>query len=452
MKNLIKQLSMLLPIISFSAYAEVPRVDPEWINPEDRIHSESLIPWGASAKLDKMVTGIFSSMRESIEAGPKKESDLISNPKMPNWTPWHLEVFTTELSVLNSGPLGLLTGKGSPTAIAYWRRQGAKPANFNKNKEFADSEVHSVPTANLDEVYDENSLQAELAPMINAAMATGKIKDEAAFRSNLTLAALDFYKLANAVNTNPGMNWWVSALRFDLIVAASGKLVPAPLPLSTVGGEVRIRFDWKRLMKKTPAKANFLSSDLDKAQESFVTLVSSISQDLEQAMTDKLEKKGLQPYTMRIGLGFSAGGNVGIAKSSAQAVAQIYFSRDQQAPKVYPRNNFVAKFVDSYPLIEDINESHLKYAKDHQIAFTVDSDSDQAKAIYQVNRKQFQNGLKKAFKMASFFAKAGQKAESNKWKLYQMKTGLDLSLAGTTGVVTLTGSTTAELAFYNMNF
>lgn len=470
MKNLMKHLSPFLFLVTFSASAEIPYVNPDWIqNPEDNMQAKSLIPWGTNAKLEKMVTGIFSSMRESIEEGPKKESHLNNNPNIPNWTPWHLEAFTTELSVLDSGAIGLLSERGNLTAIAFWRRQGPKTnkvTTFTGNEDTSGLEEGPIPSVNLDEVYDENSLTVELAPMINAALSTGKIKNEEAFRANVALAAIDFYKLTSSVSENPGMKWWVSALRLDLAVAASGKLIT--LPLASVGGEVRIRFDWRRLMKNKPAQfitknfnhSSFLSNDLDKTQSSFVSLVSNLSKDLELSIPVKLEEKGLKPYTMRIGIGLTVAGNVGIARASAQAIAQVYFSRNQAAPRVYPRLTFIKALsdsainsnVESYSVIEGFNEKHIEYAKNNQIPFTIENNLVKPNVIYQVNRNEFKKGLKKAFDITDFFAKAGQKAESKKWKLFQMKTSLDLSLSGTVGVTTLTGLTTAELSLYNMNF
>jgi hypothetical protein len=296
--------------------------------------------------------------------------------------------------------------------------------------------------------------------MIKASLSTGKIKDEFEFRKNVEQAATEFYTLTNKVDTNPGLGWWISGLRFDLIVAASGKLAPAPV--ISVGGEVRLRFDWKRISRNKPVFAlsnkttgsGLFLGDFSKTQSEFQKFILSMSTDLDQAFSANYSTKGFKPYNLRVGLGFSASGNVGVAKASATAFAQVNFSRDQQAPKINPRNlSLTTAQLAQSPLFiieQNPNENHIQYAKSNQISFEMNA--DKTVASYQVEHEKFRKGLMKAVKMGRFFASAGNKADSAKWKLYQLKTSFDLSISGTAIFTTFSGIKTAEMSFYNMNF
>lgn len=468
MSQIIVKIALLITcLIHSSAQAEVPQLPEDWyVAPEDASTNATApsffftLPWTKQGKMERLVKSILEVNRSSVELASGRRSYVapVKNT-MPNWTPWHLEAFTTELSVVGSGLIGILTGKGTATTLAYWRKK-PEPKVATKNQPLVDNEIDSLPTLNAENVYDDKSLKNEIEPMVRAALSTGKIKDEASFRQNAEMAAGEFFNLVSGLQVDPGFKWWVSGVRIEFSVSASGKLTPA-VPLATVGGDVRVRFDWKRLARKNASGALKLrntsagvfgitgSQSQSDLQRNLQSLVAILAQDLSATFDDGFDSKGFRPYSFRVGLGFSASGNIGVAKSSATAIASVAFSRDVRDP-AQP----VARLVsDSDPLLlieQNPSESHLLYATNNLIPFSLEG--NRSRAVYSIDRGNFRKGLRKAVKMANFFVAAGSKVGSRKWNLYQIKTGFEFSITGDIGLVKYSGVTTAEMAFYNMNF
>lgn len=457
----VKIILALIFFVQLAAHAEVPQLPEDWYtNPED---AESwaapgffpTLPWTKKAKMEKMVKSIYEVNRTAVENASEKQSFATPLNPIPNWTPWHLEAFTTELSVMSSGLIGVLTGKGTATAQAYWRKRERISGN---TKPLIEEEANSLPTLNMDNVDDSKTLQTEIEPMVKSALATGKIKDETVFRRNMESAATEFFNMVNGIQDNPGSQWWVSGMRIEFSVSASGQLTPA-VPVVSVGGDVRVRFDWRRLARKNTnrllktsnSSLSFLgfAGSRNKLQGKLQDLVNSLSDDLSMTFNEKFKTKGFKPYGFRLAIGFSASGNVGIAKSSAAAVASIAFSADASDPA-----KAVVKLAsDTNPVLlieKNPSEKHLQFAANNLIPYSLEA--NKTRAVYSLDRNNFRKGLRKAVKMANFFVTAGNNAGSKKWKLYQMKTGFEFSLTGTVGLVKYSGSSSAEMAFYNMNF
>ncbi|MGZ3774777.1 MAG: hypothetical protein ACXVCY_13210 [Pseudobdellovibrionaceae bacterium] len=447
-----KLILVLIFLAQVSAQAEVPQIPEDWYtNPEDGTAKVTAsffptLPWSKKGKMENLVKSIFEVNRSSVEtAMDKQTTPATGSSTIPNWTPWHLESFTTELSVVSSGLIGVLTGKGTATALAYWRRAAEKTA---APKNFAENENDSVPTLAAENISDDSSLKKEMEPIIKSALATGKIKDEGSFRRNMESAAVDFYNLVTGLEQTQDLKWFVSGFRVEFSVSASGTLTPA-VPITSVGGDVRVRFDWKRLAHKNQSAKFAFSKTQNKLQLSLQDLVTNLAQDFGAAFDEDSQMKGFKPYLLRIGLGFTASGTVGVAKSSASAVAYLTLSQNVKDPA----SSVVRLVPSAAPLLlieQNPSQAHLDFAANNFIP--VATDAKRAQAVYSIDRGNFRKGLKKAIKMSHFFVAAGSKADSKKWKLYQMKTSFEFSITGTVGLVKYGGASSADMAFYNMNF
>lgn len=445
----------MFSLFSFFAQAENTNLPQEWyINPEDQeehqLQPMLKLPWTKKAKMEKLVKTIYQTNRASVEGASKNKSTVTGNKDIPNWTPWHLEAFTTELAVMNSGLIGVLTGKGTATVQAYWRKQEPKTTKSieEKHSTMLFEENDAFDSLNAEEISNEDSFTRELEPIIKSVLSTKKVKDELAFRRNIETAAHDFMDLINSFQTETKSKWWVSGVRLEFSVSASGKLVPAA-PVVSVGGDVRVRFSWKRIKQKnsiaklTPRQ---VKSPLQNKIQNFVT---TLTRDLDEALDENLD--GFKPYAFRIGLGFTASGNVGIAKSSASAIASVSFATDVKAPVVRSKPMDASAAISPLLLVENKpSDRHIQFATNNAIPFSLEKNN--ARAVFTIDNGKFKNGLKKAVKMASLFVKAGKSASSAKWKLYQIKTGFDLSITGDVGLAKYGGVTSAELAFYNIEF
>ena len=252
-----------------------PQLPHDWYQlPEDVSSPERLsIKEDTSedpGKLAPVIEKIFDTTGKSVDRAIP-----------PQQTPWHLEYFTTDLSVTAQGLLGLLTLKGTPAIQAFWRHQAAPPAQ------------------SLDTSYDGMVTQFQagdnpVEPLIQAVLATGKFKKPGLLRRHLQDAATQFQAFVEVLEHSSGSSWWVSGFRVDLLVDASGTLLPVG---TTVGGDLRLRFEWKRSLTMYP-----VSRSVSPDQVSLRQFVSSMEHSLEDVSAEASDPKGFEAYTFRVGI------------------------------------------------------------------------------------------------------------------------------------------------------
>src|SRR5581483_5441645 len=128
---------------------------------------------------------------------------------------------------------------------------------------------------------------------------------------------------------------------------------------------------------------------------------------------------GFEPYLMRVGVGFTEKGTLGIATAQGTILGQVYFSRDAKKPVVHP--------------------------------------SPSPKPLAKSDDVDFKKGLEKAFHIAGIFARGARGAEqgaaraSRHWKLCELRTSFDATMTGALGAATVGGQGSTEVDFYNMN-
>jgi hypothetical protein len=429
-----------------------PNVPGDWYQaPEDRgaeQKRDGAPEEGASEahlkSLEGSVDHILNANSEALE-----EAQLASQavpPGMPaDWVPWHAEIFTTDLTLSAKGLIGALLTKGQATVRAYWRKQGPAPIAAMESLDAPANE----PSITIQEETSVQGIMEQIDPLIRASAAAGKIKDTPELRQQLLGTAMEFQSVAKAISeTGTDDPWWVSRYRLDLTVDASGSVAPAV----KVGGEVRFRFEWHRIKKHQHVAHGMLASAqqqlLNRNLENFVR---AISQDLEASFGD-LKKKGFQAHTMRMGIGVSAKGNIGVVKGNAGLVGQIYFTHSCSRPVV--RRIEAVSHEPLYIIERDPSEQHLKYAASHAIPYHIQGGVEKAidEVVYKVDRANFRKGLKKAASIAEFFADRAARAKSGNWKIYELRTAFDSSVSGDLELVTIGGNVTAQVAFFNQNF
>ena len=159
-----------------------------------------------------------------------------------------------------------------------------------------------------------------------------------------------------------------------------------------------------------------------------------------------------------VGIGMTAKGNIGVAKGAAGIVGQMYFARNVKRPVVRPQSfddeenlSTPILMIERKPTIQ-----HVLFARQNQIPVqvsTLSSHSPLEEAVYQIDRKVFRKGLKKAAKISRFFAeRAASSQKSSGWKVYEIRTAFDASISGALDLVTLAGAVTAEIYAFNENF
>jgi hypothetical protein len=426
-----------------------PAVPSDWhVLPENLPAGEIPVAESESeteARLAPSLDAFFESTGEALDGTTEAPGTrALGVPK--DLAPWHAEYFMTDLGLTASGRIGALVLKGSPAVNVYWRKKPAQaPA---PDAEPVPAPADALPSAAIDAQATPEDIARELEPSVRAALASGRIDDEGALRRSLLESALELQSLGRALGANPGLGWWPTRVRLDLIAEASGKVLPAPVV--NVGGEARFRLEWHRIMRAAPAGGGPRPAPaLTERGERFRELVSTLALDLEALSeeTDKLE--GFKAYSFRVGIGASAGAKLGIVKGSASLLAIVYFGRDVAKPKISPKDALRLAAPATIPLIVDQpSDSGLRFAAARGIGF----ERSGRDAVFAVDREQFRKGLRKAAKLGRFFAKRAKKAKGGSWRIYEMRTGFDMSVTGTVGLVDLGGLATSEINFYNMGF
>jgi hypothetical protein len=426
--------------------------------------SESDITAKDEVRIAPVADDIADATAGALEDTQKPPSFLSTSlgPVKSDRVPWHMEYLMTDLSVSVSGVLGSLVMKGSPAITFIWRKQSPHATHS-----FLSAPMVSAPSAtdvpaelSITSETSEHEMTMQLEPAIRMALSTGRVKDEKKLRGNLQVAARDFQSLASGIGQNPGREWWVSRLRLDLTVEATGAVTPT----IGVGGDLRFRFEWHRIMKAgspPPATAPKLAMLGSIKGSSLNEFISSMSEDLSVLSETGKQPEGFKAYSFRVGLGMSAKGDIGITKSSASLIGQVYFSRDVAKPKVNPKFalaafNYVGTGSEpgTINLIESTtapkSELHQRFARANGFGMMVETTGNQV--VYKVDRSRMRKGLQRAAQMGQFFGKHSATSSKGKWKVFEMRTAVDLSLTGKVGLTEVAGLATAEINFYNQSF
>lgn len=416
--------------------------------------------------MTETVDAILAANAEALEAGDADAQGFLSplavttepnkNDKPKDWVPWRAEYFMTDLSITASGLIGVLTFKGTATNRLFWRKQGP-PEHKTLTEEPTPSvqeEPNNEPVIMVQEDSSGTEMVKQLEPAIHAAVSTGKIKDTPELRKNLMKAAEEFQAIASAIpSTNEDLPWWVSRFRLDFTVDAAGRVEPVGM----VGGEAQFRFEWHRIKRSKPSTPSFsmLTERQITIRKSLQDFVVATATDLNDAFGDHVTA-GFKAHQIRMGIGITVKGNIGVVKGAAGLVGQIYFNRNVDRPKVRPPSTKAVDLAGPIYMIEHRPSAEtLAFAAKNNIQFETQSKNDSSifeEAIYKLDRKVFRNGIFKAAKVSQFFAERAGKLTPGAWKVYELRSAFDGSIAGGLDVVTLVGSVTAQVSMFNENF
>lgn len=418
---------------------------------------DSIIPADVQSATANVAPAMNRLLESNIQALDQLSSDPVPGNATPGFVPWRLDYFTTDLQLTLSGLLGAVTVQGQPLMVAIFKKQGQNPAMPAPSAPSLSAETASMPLLTIREDESAADLGVALEPVIRASMATGKIQNESVFRQSLHEQASQFQETAQALSATPGNTWWASRLRLDVVVAASGRV--AAMPLATVGGEVRLRFEWSRMVVGArrgiaPAAIRPLSARGVKLQQ----FVLAMQKAAGEALGGTESEGGLRVYQIRVGVGVTVAGTIGVAKGSAQVLGCIYFSKAVPKPTVYPSNALeiaqgnppVQPAKDEILLLDgDVPASHLAYAKASNTRYRMDSPVD---AVFPIALQRVRQGLKDALKMGHLMGVQGKRSAPGKWNLYEIRPEFDLSIGGSLKLVTVTGVALIEIDIYNENF
>lgn len=421
MKNHLTTILLVLGVLSLTACQQrrPNEVPADWLANQDTAESktesdsdEDLTP--PSAALGETVDHIFTAQSDGLE---KADHESMEPAQLsPTAQRWHLTAFMADLSVSVSGLIGSLVSRGTPSVVAVFRKQYPKVSPSPQPNQ---SEAVQIATS-----MSNDELVQAMEPSIQATLATGRVDDENQFRQEAMKSAREFRSMSAALEAmDEHLPWKVSRFRLDLTVDEMGRITP----IINVGADIRLRLEWFR-MKRPSRQALERANPKNELAVGLAQFAAGISEDLIELSDDSvLVDSGFKPYSYRVGLGISKRHQFGVVTDNRSLVAHLYFTRNVAKPVVNPR------------LTQDSGGSEL--ALIHQ-----------GEEVTAITHKRFRKGLRRAMKMGGFFARHANRHPHAHWKVYELKTGFDLSLTGKTSLAGINGIGATEISFYNQRF
>jgi len=426
---------------------DLPHVPKNWVVlPED--DSSAHLPQAAAlsnnADLGSAVDHMLAYEGKNIDrfAEPPPSLDLSFGKLYPkDWTPWRLEFYIQDLALTASGGIGILEMNANATLGFAWRRHHKYPSFTQPAGNALPPLPEEQPSLPIDSDASTAEIAREIEPTLQALFATGKIKDVAEARKNLLSSVSLIQNVLSTIDTEGHSNWYVSIIRFDLTVDLSGKISFGGSSLK-FGDISRIRFDFRRIARiKQPKPSPTLPlpnppTGISKVALSLKEFIISVSEDLESAANTEMPGHDFKAYQFRVGFGATQGGKIGFVKGNVTAVGQIHFGRKVVKPPVDGAVASLKKpgiflILENHPA-----PAHLEFAAKNKIKMP---EVAQDQVAYEVPRDLIREGLVNALKIGMFFADraAGVSGLSQNWKVYDMRTQLDLSLTGGVGLATI---------------
>jgi hypothetical protein len=437
----------LAPAFASATPADAGFVPKDWYTPpeEGGAPANSMSPFSVpSPKLDASLGRIFSAQRDALTAVQKPSVTFTPPANMPSdWVPWRFAAFASDLSVTASGLLGVLSFKGTPSITVIWQKREPK------TKVVASAAAEPAGNVPVFRISDNPAdLETQVDAIYQTALASGHVKKTKGLRDRIHNMVGNFHDMTVAVNQTPaGGEWYASRLRVDLEISASGQV-----QWGTVGGDLKVRLEWYRIQPKSADPALHAAPAVADGPSPLRDLVTAMSEDLI-SVSQTTPNPHFDATTFYVGLGISAGGNIGVVKASAQAIGYLYFSHAVPAKtKVFTaaRREFSPA---SWMLIENSPSARsLDYARATGVHMQLHSAvQGHEQAEYVIDRGNFREGLKQAMQMGDYFSRIADQNGGSEWGVSDIKPGFTMSVGGKLDLVTLTGLVTAQIIFQNKN-
>jgi hypothetical protein len=418
-------------------------IPPDWYQlPEDKETDELENYNDKSHNLEKL--------SQTLENIVNANSNVLERVEDTHSKKWNLSYIRTSIALSSTGLIGVLSLKGMSAVKLYWRPL-KKPEKKKKK----------TVTTISDEIILNNSfgtkeIKQAIQPVLQRALASGKIKNPKKFEKNLIKASEDFHFItSDLASLDQSSRWWVRALLLELYVSASGSLTP----VTSLGTEIRIRLRWQRIQKATANNTLSLSTPtpLNIRKNNLTEFIYNLANDLEQSSEKAFEGSSFKPRYFRIGLGIGIKGNIVVVKAKTKALFHVMFTRNFKATK--KKTKVKEKTSSHIWLVDEHQDKRIKYAKNKKIKYQENflfNESAQLtkttkNVIYKIKRNTFRKGLEKAYRISRFFIERAEKSPGRKWELFNIETQFEISLTGSLGLTSLSGLGATRIYFYKEN-
>jgi|GEM_PF-2027429 len=457
----------LLGLVGFTDQAsanDIGRFPKEWtVLPEDRSSDDAgedrrgdverrggLVFRRGVEQVDNTLDRIFVATAESLETSGDALDDGRRPPNPPpNWTPWHLKELYMDLGINLAGTAGIITAIGEGSCEIRWVQPKADQARRTAATKYQTAEQKRADL----EINDHMSafeLETRIDQIADVVMATGKVENRDILREGLLKSAQDLKNLMVDVNRYNDSRWEVSRFGVDVDVAISGGVGPG----TTLGGAVRLRFEWVRSADRADALANSHEAG-EELRESLRQIVGNIARDISSIGSDPYSGTGFDLKQFKVGLGIYASARFAVVRGRLGVTGFAFFSPTTDG---LPANG--SRFVNfdtaaDIPLLEtETTSAQIQFADQQRIKHmkTETNDGNGRRNVFMLPQERFKKGLERAVNMGSFFARRAAKstndeAASKRWQIDQVKPAFALSLQGITTIFTIGAKASMELTF-----
>lgn len=401
--------------------------------------------------------------------------DIFATQDGPAKINWRLHQLRLNLGISLKGVIGVVFGKGAISSEIFWTRRYDTPsgnagyrsensASVGRTSELAggNSGDDSAPTLALDALCDAKAFSLALDPVVASVMATGKVKDESALRTNLAAAAVQVNSIFDEIESIAQSTWNLSKLRLDMSVTVTGKVYV----FTSVGGAIRVRIDWTPAKDKNAcvlagSRDTNVTKDMQHNFNHLVRGLTSVFSVLPE--TQDVDGTPLRLETVAVGVGFDASGRAGVVRAQGVVIGELWFKRAKKDAYALSPGAYSGAYSDAYsgyggaygggypppplapltvPLIEvEPSEEHLSYASasgiSHQLIW--DERLEARVAHYDVPVEAMRRGLDKALSLNRFIASKAIRHEGRRWYVSEVRPVFQLSVGGDVAFATLAG-------------
>lgn len=398
----------------------------------------------STSKFELGLTKLLMVPRKFLEKNDVGSASNFSifSPTESEKPKWRLTHFIFDLGVSLGGTMGFSL-KGTTAAQVTWLRK-ASTVQAPKILSNEGTEADAMDSSAIAETL--NGLSGDpkrMEGMIRMIMSTGKVSDENSLRANLKQTVDTIDAMTASLEKTESVQWSLSKIRFDLSVSGSGVVGPY---FTSVGGGVRVRFDWAPVPKKpTPGVPRIISP----IAESLVATLQGVARDLDVWNAGDANP-ALTLKAARVGLGLNVKFGVGVVKMGVTAFGYATFNRKVvPAFSLLSENQLIKNAKPVELLVSDVATQSARWGQlvsGH--SFSLRSDSENKDSVLKLNPLELSKGLKKASKIGEFILKTSEKVlNKSTWSVATVKTGFEFSVGGSIDLVGITGTVGLELVF-----
>lgn len=399
-----KKLIALITVCS--ALSAQATLSPEWYDLEG--NNKSL---GNEVQLQETIDAITDSQLAALEQ--EEGSDKLFG--------WKFSGIKTVLALGLSGKIGLKSWGGTKAIELNWARKAS-----GKSESIAEDGTRIVELKGDMTDADWDSVLSDVSKNFEN---EGLIEGRDGFKKHLDKETAVFKEIIKGANEVQHPKFTASKLRLDLVFgfsnSVSGFFIKA-------GGDLRVRFEWKPSKKKIVDNKRMPS----KIQKQVKDLMEKMGPILVDAMEEEYsENKGLfhDKYKLkefRLGIATSVSGDLGFTKGTQGLSAYVYFK--PVSHKMAPE-----KLDGNIEFTQEVEDKIWPFKK---------------KKIVKLSKRKIKKGIKKAIRFGHYFGEKIKDKEDAKWGVQTLKTLYAFSLSGESGVVTIKGEPSVEIAYTNTNF